>query len=61
MSFEVRPADDIPWQSPRKAPRMAIATSERTATTNPASPAEQVGIDVDWLTQKIDYRRHRQN
>ncbi|MBV8311656.1 MAG: 4Fe-4S dicluster domain-containing protein [Planctomycetaceae bacterium] len=38
---------------------MAIATSERAATTNPPSPAGQVGIDVDWLAQKIDYRRYQ--
>ncbi|MBV8317638.1 MAG: 4Fe-4S dicluster domain-containing protein [Planctomycetaceae bacterium] len=38
---------------------MAIATSERAATTNHTHPAEQAGIDLDWLTQKIDYRLYQ--
>jgi glycolate oxidase iron-sulfur subunit len=38
---------------------MAIATSERASTTNPALPAERAGIDLDWLTQKIDYRLYQ--
>jgi glycolate oxidase iron-sulfur subunit len=38
---------------------MAIATSERAATTSHTPHAEQAGVDLDWLTQKIDYRLYQ--
>src|SRR5438132_6509285 len=36
---------------------MAIAPPETSATTTPAPSAQDAGVDLTWLAEKIEYRR----
>jgi glycolate oxidase iron-sulfur subunit len=38
---------------------MAIATHEPTSETKPSAPAQDVGVDLDWLSKKIEYRLYQ--
>ena len=38
---------------------MAIATPESPADPKKAPPVNDPGVDLDWLTRKIDYRRYQ--
>src|SRR4029079_4163594 len=47
----------------RTAPSMAIATPETPSKAgtgpSPALPVRDAGIDLDWLSKKIDYRLYQ--
>ena len=38
---------------------MSIANSTASPSTTPASSARKAGIDLDWLSEKIDYRLYQ--